>query len=58
LSLIEALERCQQYSGTRFNPAIVEALATVVRLTEVGLMQLPDRPTQMPTVWVEETQKS
>lgn len=58
LSLTGALEHCQKYSGTHFDPAIVEALATVVRLTEVGLMQLPDRPTQMPTVWVEETQKS
>ncbi|MGB3535188.1 MAG: HD domain-containing phosphohydrolase [Microcoleaceae cyanobacterium] len=58
MSLAEALERCQQYSGTRFDPKIVESLATVVRLTEVGLMQLPDRPTQMPTVWVDEMSKS
>ncbi len=57
LSLTEALEQCQNYSGTRFDPALVESLSTVVRLTEVGLMQLPTQPTQMPTVWVEETNK-
>ncbi len=58
LSLAEALERCQQYSGTRFDPTLVESLGTVVRLTEVGLMQLPNKPTQMPTVWVDEHSQS
>ncbi|WP_413162876.1 HD domain-containing phosphohydrolase [Capilliphycus salinus ALCB114379] len=54
LSLSEALEKCQQFSGTRFDPQLVESLSTVVRLTEMGLMQLPDRPTQLPNVWLEE----
>ncbi|MEB3281894.1 MAG: HD domain-containing phosphohydrolase [Lyngbya sp.] len=55
LSLSEALEKCQQLSGTRFDPQLVESLTSVVRLTEMGLMQLPDRPTQLPNVWLEET---
>ena len=54
LSLPEALEKCQQYSGTRFDPALVQSLRTVVRLSEIGLMQLPDRPSQLPNVWLEE----
>lgn len=53
LSLTGALEKCQKYSGTRFDPALVESLSTVVRLAEIGLMQLPQRPSQVPTVWLE-----
>jgi DICT domain-containing protein len=55
LSLGEALEKCQERSGTRFDPALVDSLSTVIRLTEIGLMQLPDRPSQLPPVWLEET---
>jgi DICT domain-containing protein len=55
LSLTAALEKCQRYGGSRFDPQLVEALATVVRLSEMGLMQLPDRPSQLPTVWLEDT---
>ena len=54
LSLAEALEECEKRSGRRFDPKLVEALGTVVRLTEIGMMQLPDRPSQQPTVWLEE----
>lgn len=54
LNLTEAFNACREHSGTRFDPALVEALGTVVRLTEVGLMQLPDKPTQLPNVWIEE----
>jgi DICT domain-containing protein len=54
-SLAEALEKCGEYSGTRFDPALVEALTTVIRLTEIGLMKMPDHPTQLPTIWLEET---
>jgi DICT domain-containing protein len=54
LNLTEALEKCQDYSGTRFDPALIETLTTVIRLAEIGLMQLPDRPSQLPTVWLEE----
>lgn len=53
-SLSTALEKCQSYSGTRFDPDLVESLKTVIRLTEMGLMQLPNRPTQLPPVWLEE----
>jgi DICT domain-containing protein len=53
-SLSEALEKCETYSGTRFAPDLVESLKTVVRLTEMGLMQLPKRPSQLPPVWLEE----
>lgn len=55
LSLNAALEKCQEYRGSRFDPSLVDSLNTVVRLTEMGMMQLPDRPSQMPPVWLEET---
>lgn len=57
LNPTEALEKCQSYSGTRFDPKLVESLTTVVRLTVMGLMQLPQRPSQLPTVWLEEAIK-
>jgi hypothetical protein len=41
-------------SGTRFDPAIIESLKTVVKLTEIGLMQLPTQPSQLPNIWLEE----
>ncbi len=53
-SLGEALEKCQELSGTRFDPALVESLQTVVKLAELGLMQLPDKPSQLPNIWLEE----
>lgn len=55
MSLTEALEKCQEYSGTRFDPALVESLSTVIRLAEIRLIKLPERPSQLPTVWLEET---
>lgn len=55
LSLEAAIEQCRARSGTRFDPALIEALSHVVRLTEMGLMQLPDRPSQLPTVWLEDS---
>ncbi len=57
LSLEAAIEKCQA-AGSRFDPALVEALSHVVRLTEMGLMQLPDRPSQLPTVWLEDGESS
>ncbi|NET35744.1 MAG: histidine kinase [Cyanothece sp. SIO1E1] len=54
LSLEAAFQQCQELSGTRFDPKLLESLSTVIRLSEVGLMQLPERPTQLPTVWLEE----
>ncbi|MGL5079938.1 MAG: HD domain-containing phosphohydrolase [Microcoleaceae cyanobacterium] len=55
LSLGEAWEKCQNLSGTYFDPELVSSLGTVVRLVEMGLMQLPDQPSQLPNVWLEET---
>lgn len=55
LSPGEALECCQQHRGTRFDPALVDSLTTVIRLVEMGMMELPDRPSQLPNVWVEDS---
>ncbi len=54
LSLSDAFEHCREYAGKRFDPALVESLGTVVRLTEMGLMKLPDQPSRPPNVWLEE----
>lgn len=54
LSFGEALEKCINHSGTYFDPILVESLSNVVRLTEMGLMQLPQRPSQLPNVWLDE----
>lgn len=54
LSPGDALEQCKQYSGSRFDPKLVETLGNVVRLTELGLMELPSQPGQLPSVWVED----
>lgn len=53
--LVEALEECKKYSGTRFEPKLIESLSTVIRLAEMGLMKLPDRPSELPQVWLENT---
>jgi response regulator RpfG family c-di-GMP phosphodiesterase len=54
LSLTAAWERCRELSGTRFDPALVETLGNVVRLAEMGLMELPTRPSQLPNIWLED----
>jgi len=54
LSLTNALAECRSLSGARFDPALVETLGNVVRLAEMGLMQLPNCPSQLPNVWLEE----
>lgn len=54
-SLTEALEKCQSYSGTRFDPNLIDSLSHVIRLTEMGFMQLPHKPSQLPSVWLEES---
>ncbi len=54
LSLGEALEKCSDRRGTYFDPTLVETLSNVIRLTEMGLMELPQRPSQLPNVWLEE----
>jgi DICT domain-containing protein len=57
-ALGEALEMCRQWSGTRFDPMLVDQLASVIRLTEMGLMRLPDRPRHLPPLWLEESRGS
>ncbi|MDJ0702765.1 MAG: DICT sensory domain-containing protein [Leptolyngbyaceae cyanobacterium MO_188.B28] len=52
LSLEESFEKCQTLSGVRFDPALVDSLGALVRLTEAGLMQLPTQPSELPTVWL------
>ena len=54
LGLTAAWEKCRDISGTRFDPALVETLGNVVRLAEMGLMELPTRPSQLPNVWLED----
>ena len=33
---------------------LVETLSNVIRLTEMGFMELPQKPSQLPNVWLEE----
>ncbi|MEO0457379.1 MAG: HD domain-containing phosphohydrolase [Cyanobacteria bacterium P01_A01_bin.114] len=58
LGLGAALEKCQALSGKRFDPVLVDTLANVVRLCEIGMMQLPDRPSQSPNVWLEDVKEA
>lgn len=51
--LSTALEQCEKASNIKFEPKLVESLKTVVRLTEMGFMTLPDQPSQLPQVWLE-----
>ncbi len=50
----EALEKCQSYQETWFDPTLVDTLGNIIRLAEMGLMTLPDRPSQLPAIWLEE----
>ncbi|MEA5463303.1 DICT sensory domain-containing protein [Leptothoe sp. PORK10 BA2] len=54
MSLGDSLAACEQLSGRQFDPQLVESLGTVVRLAEIGMLQLPQRPSQQPTVWLED----
>ncbi len=54
MALGEALTVCETHSGRRFDPNLVASLSTVVRLAEIGMLQLPQRPSQQPTVWLED----
>lgn len=54
MSLSESLVACEELSGRRFDPKLVESLGTVVRLAEIGMLQLPQRPSQQPQVWLED----
>jgi len=52
--LPQALSYCQRLSGVRWDPHLVEVLAHVVRLAQMGLLQLPTRPQGLPSSWVGE----
>ncbi|MEO1507434.1 MAG: HD domain-containing phosphohydrolase [Cyanobacteria bacterium J06633_23] len=54
LPLGESLAVCEKLGGRRFDPKMVDALGTIVRLAEIGMLQLPDRPSAQPTVWLED----
>ena len=54
LSLGEGLEKCQSYRETWFDPTLLDMLGNMIRLAEMGLMCLPDRPSQLPAIWLEE----
>ncbi|MEO0430446.1 MAG: HD domain-containing phosphohydrolase [Cyanobacteria bacterium J06656_5] len=54
LSLGESLAVCEKLGGRRFDPKMVDSLSTIVRLAEIGMLQLPDRPSEQPTVWLED----
>ncbi len=54
MSLGEALAACEKLSGRRFDPNLIDSLSTVVRLAEIGMLQIPRRPSQQPTVWLED----
>ncbi|MEM9979890.1 MAG: HD domain-containing phosphohydrolase, partial [Cyanobacteria bacterium P01_D01_bin.2] len=58
LTMGAALAECQSRSGRRFDPVLVDTLANVVRLCEIGMMQLPDRPSQTPNVWLEDPKEA
>ena len=44
----DAFKQCQKHSGSRFEPKLVETLGNIVRLAELGLMELPSQPGQLP----------
>ncbi|WP_218080431.1 HD domain-containing phosphohydrolase [Anthocerotibacter panamensis] len=44
LSLGDALARCQELSGTRWDPQLVALLTHVVKLAQMGLLKLPTHP--------------
>ncbi|MDX2272377.1 MAG: DICT sensory domain-containing protein [Cyanobacteriota bacterium] len=56
--ITEALKICQRYAGIRFDPHLVEVLASVIRLCEMEMMILPERPSHLPTIWLEENPES
>ncbi|MEM8613535.1 MAG: HD domain-containing phosphohydrolase [Cyanobacteria bacterium P01_H01_bin.105] len=58
MSLGDALATCAQHSDRRFDPNLVESLSTVVRLAEIGMLQIPERPSQQPAVWLEDLKPS
>ncbi len=50
----QALELCRQLSQSWFDPQLIETLTTVIRLSEMGMMKLPDRPSHVPAIWLDE----
>ncbi|MEM9482384.1 MAG: HD domain-containing phosphohydrolase [Cyanobacteria bacterium P01_F01_bin.116] len=54
MDLGTALAACDNLSGRRFDPKLVDSLGTVVKLAEIGMLQLPQQPSQQPPVWLED----
>ncbi len=53
-NLTQALERIQAQSETRWDPSLVDVLAHLIRLAQMGLLQLPTRPQGLPSSWLGE----
>ena len=51
----EALEKCTKLTAIRFDPKLLGHLETVIRLTEMGLIRLPERPSHVPSIWLEDS---
>jgi DICT domain-containing protein/uncharacterized protein YjbI with pentapeptide repeats len=52
LSLGEAFARCQEDAGRLWDPKLVETLGHVVRLAEMGFLNMPTRPQAIPSSWL------
>jgi uncharacterized protein YjbI with pentapeptide repeats len=51
-SLGEAFARCQEDAGRLWDPKLVETLGHVVRLAEMGFLNMPTRPQAIPSSWL------
>ncbi len=54
LTPLQALEKCNQLSGIRFDPSLLGHLDTFIRLSEMGMVKLPDHPSHVPPIWLED----
>ncbi len=54
LTPLQALEKCKKLSGIRFDPDLVQHLGTFIHLSEMGLATLPDNPSHVPSIWLED----
>ncbi|MGA7953814.1 MAG: pentapeptide repeat-containing protein [Gloeobacterales cyanobacterium] len=52
LTLGEAFARCQEEAGRLWDPKLVETLGHVVRLAEMGFLNMPTRPQAIPSSWL------
>jgi len=54
LTPLQALEKCNQLSSIRFDPSLLGHLDTFIRLSEMGMVKLPDHPSHVPPIWLED----